>query len=552
MSNADDFHVRTREVVKSFLHTAVVLDDLAVMSPSGGTLENPPVPSRLATPDYPVPSSHSDIGTPITPSGASLDANAVVTGFANIGSVCAVLGTAPGDDFPEITVKAARRADVVILDWKIGDSFGDRALDVMRKILQDDSHSRRLRLIAIYTGELKLEEICETIQGAIAEFYEDDTLETERFRMSKGPLHVVVLAKEHTLRGLPSEFRNQEVSELRLADRLVDEFARMTGGLLRNVAIDGISAIRSNAHRILAKFDQNLDPAYLGHRLLLPHPPDSEDHLAEALGFELYSVIEEERPGAHADVTVIEKWLAMRENRGLVLSQPFAFPGQRSPIEGWRELLLQGLDSPCAQLPERTTKAALRKCATEPFANDSDAAMRSNRRFAALLSLKTRYPGRPPQLSIGTLLCTRECDENRYFLCLQPKCDSVRLRASTGFPLIPLLRLKDVVVGSGETSLRLVVETEKDQWEHFGIESKPSELSVRFFKPGPNPPGVVVASKEQDGSSFFEDVGGQKYRWMAEMKDEHALAVAGEIASALGRPGPNDTEWLRRASGSSP
>lgn len=407
-------------------------------------------------------------------------------------------------------------------------------------------------MIAIYTGEPDLDAIYQDIQDAIREFYEDDTLETQGFRMSKGPLHVVVLAKEGTLKGLPSELQDQEVPEHRLADRLVDEFAQMTGGLLRNVAIGGIAAIRSNAHRILAKFDQSLDTAYLGHRLLLHHPPDAEDHLVEALGSEIASVLEDSQSGSRADVDAIKSWLFLREHGGLDLEDPFPIQGSHNPVEVWLDLLLQGFEAPGAPEPTMTSKKKLRKQATEPFAEDAEAAIRSNRRFAALLSLKTRYPGQSPRLSIGTVLCARECGENRYFLCLQPKCDSVRLCSSTGFPLIPLLRLKDVMVGAGATSLRLVVETEKDEWEHFGIETKPSELTVRFFRPGPNPPGVIVASKEQDGSSYFEDVCGRKYRWMAEMKDEHALAVAGEIASALGRPGPNETEWLRRASGSSP
>ena len=102
------------------------------------------------------------------------------------------------------------------------------------------------------------------------------------------------------------------------------------------------------------------------------------------------------------------------------------------------------------------------------------------------------------------------------------------------------------------TSLRLVRETSKDQWKDFGIKPKPSELSIRFFKPSPDPPGEVVATGIQDGSFVFQDGEGREYRWMAEMKDEHALGIAGEVASALARPGPNDAEWLRKAAGTPP
>ena len=123
-----------------------------------------------------------------------MDADAVIGGFADIGSVCAVLNPAPGDEFRERTVKTARRADIVILDWKIHDSVGDATLDVMRDILQGDR--QRLRLLAFYTGEPNLHEIFNRIKDVAAEFYKDDELlESDGLRISKGPLHVVVLAK---------------------------------------------------------------------------------------------------------------------------------------------------------------------------------------------------------------------------------------------------------------------------------------------------------------------------------------------------------------------
>lgn len=549
MTNLDEFRSRTREIVMSFLQTAVILDDLAVMSPSGLEPSIESITQSITVPDYPVSPAIDNVGNESDLRGARLNADAVVAGFADIGSVCAVLSATPGEDYQRRAVKAAQRADIVILDWKIHDTFGEEALEVMRGILQDDRHSRRLRLIAIYTDEPKLEAIRQDIQDAVADFYMDDRLKVERFRVSKGPLHVIVLAKENTLKGMPSDYRNQEVSERLLADRLVDEFALMTGGLLRNVAIAGIASIRGNAHRILTKFEQSLDSAYLGHRLLLHHPPDAEDHLVEAIGSELISILEEDQSGACANTGAIKSWLELQEREGLNLNDPVCIREAHGHVDVWLDLLHRGFEAPDALEPIVISKKQLQKTSTEPFAAGANDARQSNRRFAALLSLKTRYPGNSPRLSIGTVLCTRECNESRYFLCLQPKCDSVRLCVPTGFPLIPLRRLNDVMVGSGARSLRLVVETARDHWEHFGIETKPSEMTVRFFKPGPNPPGIVVATNDEDGKFYFKDVRKNKYRWMAELKDEHALAVAGEVASALGRPGPNDTEWLRRASG---
>ena len=542
------FQSRTRDVVESFLRTVVLLDDLAVMSTSTIEPKGAAASAPLSVPDYPQSPTPKDDILRRDPQGVRLDADAVIGGFADIGSVCAVLNPAPGDEFRERTVKTALRADIVILDWKIHDSVGDAALDVMRDILQEGQ--QRLRLLAFYTGEPNLHEIFNRIKDVATEFYEDDELlESDGLRISKGPLHVVVLAKQGTLNELRPDLRNQEVAESQLADRLANDFAVMTGGLIRNCAMAGITAIRDNAHRILAKCEQNLDSAYLGHRLLLPHPPDAEDHFVEALGSELMSVLEENRPGACADVDALESWLELREHEGLGLSERFPFPNALKAVDGWRGLLSRGIDDAHAILPINVGKAELRKRATEPFTKDAEAALRANRRFAALLCLKTRYPGRPPRLSIGSILSTQEDDEDRYFLCLQPKCDSVRLSGSSGFPLIPLIPLEDIEVNNQGTSLRLVLETSRDQWRNFGIKPKPSELTIRCFKPSSDPAGEVVATGMQDEGFFFEDEEGKRYRWMAEMKDEHALGIAGEVASALARPGPNNAEWLRKAAG---
>ena len=545
-----EFRSQTRAVVESFLQTVVVLDDLAEMPRADGGPVGEAALGSITSPDYSPSTAPTDNVASRDPRAVPLNAEAVIDGFAEIGSVCAVLKANPDDGFRERTVRVARRADIVILDWTIHDSTGEEALRVLREIVQNDGGSGRLRLIAIYTGEPNLRMIYERVRQAISEFYQDEELrEADILRMSRGPLHVVVLSKPGVATAATSEFRNQEVAEGKLADRLANEFAEMTGGLIRNAAIAGIAGIRENAHRILAKFEPSLDHAYLGHRLLLHHPPEAADHIEEALSSEIASVLEAHRPGRWADGDAIELWLAHRDSEGLRLSEPLGFPGDESAVRGWRVLLDQGFEAPGLPKPEFASRRALRMQAAEPFAEDAEAARRSNRRFAALLTLKTRYPGRPPRLSIGSVFYTREEDQDRYFLCLQPKCDSVRLRDSSGFPFIPLVPLAEAGDVRDGMSLRLVVESKDDQWEHFGIEPKPSELTVRFFKPGQNPPGEVGAKVSLEGHFFFEDTDERQFRWIAQMKDEHALGVAGEVAAALARPGPNDAEWLRRAFG---
>ena len=121
------FHSRTRDVVESFLRTVVLLDDLAVMSTSTIEPKGAAASAPLSVPDYPQSPTPKDDILRRDPQGVRLDADAVIGGFADIGSVCAVLNPAPGDEFRERTVKTALRADIVILDWKIHDSVGGRS-----------------------------------------------------------------------------------------------------------------------------------------------------------------------------------------------------------------------------------------------------------------------------------------------------------------------------------------------------------------------------------------------------------------------------------------
>ena len=307
---ATDPPSQPRNIAESFLQNVVILDDLVIMSEQGDKKRDAPPNTTVRSPEYPEPPTASDKRKGSRRSDVPLTADIVVDAFADLGMVCAVLRVANDPAVPERTIRAAVRADMVVLDWQIHESAGDIALDVLQRILADDQSSHRLRLIAIYTGEPDLGGIFSRVKEVIDSFYEGDELVSDSpSRITKGPVRVVILAKRGTIRDHGPLPLPREVAETELPQTLVDEFDAMTSGLLRTVALAGITTIRENAHRVLARFDETLDGAYLWHRILLPHPPDAEDHLVAALGSELVSILDEDRPGAHADIEAIERWL---------------------------------------------------------------------------------------------------------------------------------------------------------------------------------------------------------------------------------------------------
>ena len=158
----------------------------------------------------------------------------------------------------------------------------------------------------------------------------------------KGPVRIAVFGKEHT--PVPSEDtcltdRIVDISEL--PNRLIYEFAEMTTGLLPNVAIAGLSEIRAQTHRLLTKFSSSLDPAYLGHRLLIPHPSDAEEEVVAMLVAEVLSILEHGEVAKQAGIDSIRAWIDEMTNKELLRPKHFSVS-----LQDTLEFLENGVDKP--------------------------------------------------------------------------------------------------------------------------------------------------------------------------------------------------------------
>ena len=137
------------EVAHSFLQTVVVVDDRA-LNPVVGKLPDddvqPSVAHRgvvggLRIPDYEVGDQHD------------LDAKRISQAFARHGLVCGLLSPSSSESLTDELLTAARRADLVVLDWVLDRDEGRAAMELLERLLQRDSvpGAERLRAIAIYT-----------------------------------------------------------------------------------------------------------------------------------------------------------------------------------------------------------------------------------------------------------------------------------------------------------------------------------------------------------------------------------------------------------------
>ena len=426
-----------------------------------------------------------------------------------------------------------------MLDWELHRDGGKTARQLIKAVLDQDANAprKRLRVIAIYTGQPGLGQIMDDVRGHLAvgeQAIADDgmTLTQDNFRIAafSKPL-------EQDLR---PELARRQVSETELPARLATEFARLTEGLVPAVAMAALAAIRTDTHRILQALRKDLDIGYLGHRVASGFPEDAEAHLVEMVSAEIASVLTENNVGAKADLAAIRIWLERARSGDDSLKCGSALePSQTVTADALEKMLTIGLG-----LDEERTKhdlsekkfKAIRKKAAHLFTNDAEAAEASADIFGLRMAVRTIYTRPPRVLRLGTIVL--HADE--YLVCLQPVCDSIRLDPGVprGFPFLPLI----VADGDGARHDFVIQNPETDGLLRLRLQPKPQHLVSFFFLCGAN---RTVEARKLRGRWVFSDKRPRHFHWVAELKPEFAQRVAVNLASEIARVGLAESELVR-------
>ena len=554
-----DYANQSKGIAQRFLRNVLLLDDRASMGPPSILSKRQ---SALEAPGPESVDAELSAAGQVSAGAESLDAEELVRGFAKLGLMCAPLvpdtdGTGGEGSFVSDVCEAAERADILVLDWWMS---GNRnwnkpqlAEKVIRSIIKrDQTAGGRLRLVAIYTGESNTIRILDKLKTLMRQRYRGFDLlpaevagESNVDWLSKGPFRLVVIPKN------PGALIGCPVLESELAGRLVQEYSELTRGLLRNVAFCGLAALRERAHQLLATFEDDIDPAFLIHRGLLPNPQDAESHVIEILGSEMLAILEEQGAGIEAGSEAIDGWLRHYGPDGFLEVDGLSKWGQ-SKVAAWSRVLTGGVshkgrptevsgkdvDDLVEVLRSEGTQSLVPRQANLSESDYREIARQANFRFASLMKMRNVHTGDHPHLTLGTVLFRRR--DGKYFICIQPKCDSVRLKDSTPFPLLTLSRVNE----SGKFDLTLKDEKNGNEWICLVAQTKSKALELPRFTPK-GTSGMVVATRKAGRVSIRDDKN-VEYRWVAAMKDEHALKIVSELSANLARPGPNDSEWLRR------
>lgn len=532
----------TAEAVASeFLQSVVLVDDEAEFAAwhrdDASDAEEPAISPRR--------SRKTSLKTP-EPHANRLDAKLVADGFAEKGIVCAILQPRRNEEVTERTVVVARRSDILVLDWDFYGDEGDTAIDLLLAVLRDDERDHRRRLVAIYTAGPSLRAITRRIHDELRRVY-GQRAATRRndFVVDAAVARVVVYAKPDSRIGKTMRAaRKRVIAYERLPAVLITEFATWTRGLVSNVALKSVAALRANTHQLLRKLAPDLDFAYLWHRAVQGDPNEAEEHLVSIVAAEFRSILDDTDVRSAAGLDAISEWL---ERGGVTnYAQRFGEAGHRS-VQDVLDLLqfgTAGETEDSKRMIERFSrlkadKAHKKSAAVAAFAPSAAAALRSNEQFALLTSLRTQYRRPLPRLSLGTIVSSGRGVARRYWVCLQPRCDSVRLHGAVPFPMLSLDSTTE------EPFHVLLPGNRRRKPVRLAVRPRPYRLEmIPFSASASAAAGCVLAGEGVRGFTFI-DVRRKTYRWEGELKFEHAQRLAEMLAREFSRVGLTESEWLR-------
>ena len=549
-----DFLQSSREVALRFLQTVVIVDDGAYI-----VLEEHPdsVISELKTPGRGDRQLVEGASAGQERAQRELDAKAVIDSFAEYGLICAVLRPREDEKITDSTLKCSERADVLVLDWKLkeGEEGGETTREIIRRTIESDAgQNGRLRLIAVYTAEADLKGIVEQIRDDLPVNVRESVNELDGgFALRLGSTLITVYSKEDVDPSSPE----RSVSESDLPIQLIDAFTQLTSGLVSNVALASLSALRDGTHHILNRLHSDLDIPYLSHRALLSQPDDAVEHVVSLVTSEVRALLDYSDVGAYANLSSIKERIDMLfdNSASATFSHPEASSEEIS-LEKLLSLLELGLESFDPDMSSKTKsekfKKALRGKPSELFKLGAAEAHMRDLEYARLTTLRGKPSVRnyadnssPLILDLGTILrstkkTTHNEGDHAYWLCIQPKCDCVRIdREGRRFPFLPL----EVVEQDANKKFTFVVRDPDENDVRLKLVDKPYELKMVHFKPGA---GVGVVHAKNEGSTFvFNSEMEGSFIWIDDLKFEFAQKVSNDFAAQIARVGVNPSEWLR-------
>lgn len=546
------------ESAGKYLQTVVVVDDRIYEKTSGS------VPSRLVAPSQKLrkaalksaeAASEREVAADEKTGNAEkpeeVSFHDVQNSFAKKRIICSLYQPKKIASFGEHSdvYNLCSAADVVIVDWDLHGDSGDKATELVGNLIEQSMKEipNQLRLVLIYTMEVNLRSVADKLYEELGERIGKQSIDvdpqTKGLVLTTDNARVVVLGKRENT--TLTEYSDFWVPEKKLAERTIIEFSRLASGLLQAVVLCGVANLRENNRRILMRFHEGLDTAFLAHRTLLL-PDEAFGQIIPLLTDELRAVLEDtlrECPlGSGPSVErIITDWCTTHWNPG---SDAKSFVGDGGDALGLAinafckgqsmqddyKKFQKGKNCKTLRWDGKDKRIELAEFLSGTFKDSCQ------QKLGSLMSQRVRYEDTRRELHLGVIVKEISGQEH-YLLCLQPVCDSVRINGKTrAFIFCCLDVSKD-----GKAFTHVVMDLTGNAIQ-LGYDPKVFNCFVSNFTTGAD---AVCAAKDNEGRYIFEDVDTSKYEWIAELKTEHAQRAAEQFGRTLSRVGLTESEWLR-------
>jgi hypothetical protein len=415
----------------------------------------------------------------------------------------------------------------IILDWQMPVGQEDASLLCKRIIVSlfNEEEGVIPRVLIIYTGESVTQTLGESLILCLPDNIQSELRKNnaDLTDFSIGRLHVIFFEK-----GTPDQNfdTGKKILPTDIPNKVIESYSVNTKGILPCSIFNVISSIRENAGKLAATLNNSLDYAFIYHLLSTQNCDDSKFFLASQIVDEFLSVVE---GSAVLDFLTDSNFLVhwIEENHS-------EFKDVLPKDACYASLGLQGAD------PKKLTSGQKKNFADLFIASMAAFSRITDFRFET--ASKTRnYFGKVPFLTFGSLIASLSGDI-KYYICIAPACDTVRINGGRTFPLLEL---------SVSNSMDGAYVCFPGDCSKFGILPKTdrnnkiwNNIKLIIFSADNDTERVVAV--ENDANSFiFTSEDGQKFEWMADIKHSTMLELHKKIFPVMSRLGTDAFEWIR-------
>lgn len=473
-----------------------------------------------------------------------LDARELTKSFSKKEITCSLIAPHEDESSEENIAAAAeeyasivKTADVAVLDWQMSVLAEDPSRlcrAIIRKVVELDSVGERPRLLFIYTGERILADLQRSLQQdleAVARIEFKDVPNVD-FGIAINRLHIVFFSKSETRDALnPSALVPSEIPNM-----VIKLFAHHTKGILPSSIFNSIAVLRENLPNLLSEFTEKLDPAFVQHLIQIPNTEDGHAFLIELIKESITEpILNDSAMHEFMQQQYLQAWKVAAQGQSFF----------QLDENNFFQLLGFATDG------EKLSRKKLEELRVSDKCTCSESELNSFTR----LSIMKRDTSSPNMGILPNGIClgygTVVKQDNKYFLCLLPKCDSVRLKQTS--VQVPLLKL--VEGGDANRKPHLILKDTEYKRLRYPSTKFWNEIVVVKFKVDPTT-NRIFSKKNDNGKLTFAEYTepanpdaqfvAREFEWVADLKDSAMLSIHQKIFANVSRMGSDEFEWVRR------